>query len=119
MILGGTGSRLDHVLGNIQTLYLPLMQGVDCRIVDCHNRIRLIKDRYVIRKEEQYGHYFSLIPFTTDVYGVTLKGAKYPLDGYHFTACGTGSLGVSNEISQEQVEITMESGILILIESKD
>ena len=118
-ILGGTGTRLDHVLGNIQTLYLPLMQGVDCRIVDCHNRIRLIKDRYVIRKEEQYGHYFSLIPFTTDVCGVTLKGAKYPLDGYHFTACGTGSLGVSNEISQEQVEITMESGILILIESKD
>ena len=28
-ILGGTGTRLDHVLGNIQTLYLPLMQGVD------------------------------------------------------------------------------------------
>lgn len=118
-ILGGTGTRLDHVLGNIQTMYLPLIRGVDCRMLDRHNRIRLIKDRYVLRKDEQYGNYFSLIPYTADVYGVTLKGAKYPLDGYHFTVCGTGSLGVSNEISQEQVEITAENGILILIESKD
>lgn len=118
-ILGGTGTRLDHVLGNIQTLYLPLAKGVGCEILDRHNRIRLIKERQVIRRDAQYGKYFSLIPLTTDVCGVTLKGAKYPLHDYHFTACGTGSLGVSNEIAEEQVEITMKSGILILIESKD
>lgn len=118
-ILGGTGTRLDHVLGNIQTLYLPLAQGVDCQILDSHNRIRLIKDRYILKKEEQYGTYFSLIPLTTDVYGVTLKGAKYPLSRHHFTVCGTGSLGVSNEITEEEVEITMERGILVLIESRD
>lgn len=118
-ILGGTGTRLDHVLGNIQTMYLPFERGVDCEILDSHNRIRLIRERYVLKKEEQYGKYFSLIPLTTDVYGVTLKGAKYPLDRHHFTVCGTGSLGVSNEIAGEQVEITMESGILVLIESKD
>ena len=118
-ILGGTGTRLDHVLGNIQTLYLPFAQGVDCRILDGHNRIRLIKGRYVLSREEQYGTYFSLIPLTTDVYGVTLKGAKYPLNRHHFTVLGTGSLGVSNEIAEDRVEITMERGILVLIESRD
>lgn len=118
-ILGGTGTRLDHVLGNIQVLYLPMEKGIKCRLLDSHNRIRLIRDRCVIRKAEQYGTYFSLIPFTTDVYGVTLKGAKYPLTDYHFTALGTGSLGVSNEIAEEQVEISIKSGILILVESKD
>ena len=118
-VLGATGTRLDHVLGNIQMLYLPLEKGIRCELLDRHNRIRLIRNSHVIRKKEQYGTYFSLIPFTTDVYGVTLKGAKYPLEQYHFTVLGTGSLGVSNEIVKEQVEISMESGILILIESKD
>ncbi|MCI8428671.1 MAG: thiamine diphosphokinase [Lachnospiraceae bacterium] len=118
-ILGGTGTRLDHVLGNIQVLYLPLEKGINCEILDSHNRIRLIRNRHVIQKEAQYGTYFSLIPFTTDVYGVTLTGAKYPLHQHHFTVLGTGSLGVSNEILEEQVEILLESGILILIESKD
>ena len=118
-ILGGTGTRLDHVLGNIQMLYLALERGIDCVLLDGHNRIRLIREHHIIQKKEQYGTYFSLIPFTTDVYGVTLKGAKYPLHQYHFTVLGTGSLGVSNEIAEEQVEISLESGILILIESKD
>ncbi len=118
-ILGGTGTRLDHVLGNIQTLYLPFAKGVDCQILDSHNRVRLIKEKYVLKKEEQHGTYFSLIPLTTDVYGVTLRGAGYPLNGHHFTVCGTGSLGVSNEITEDKVEITMDRGILVLIESKD
>ena len=27
-LIGGTGTRLDHVLGNIQTLYLPFAKGI-------------------------------------------------------------------------------------------
>lgn len=119
VVLGGTGTRLDHVLGNVQTLYLALERGVRCWILDRHNRIQLIRGRHVIRKSEQYGTYFSLIPLTTRVQGVTLRGAKYPLDRHEFTVLGTGSLGVSNEIVGDEVEILMESGVMILIESRD
>lgn len=118
-ILGGTGTRMDHVLGNIQTLYFPLERGVSCRIVDGYNQIQLIRGRHVIRKDRQYGTCFSLIPLTTDVYGVTIRGAKYPLEGHHFTVLGSGSFGVSNEVSEDQAEIFTDSGILILIESRD
>lgn len=118
-ILGGTGTRLDHVLGNIQTLYLALEKGVVCELLDSHNRIQLISGTHIIRKREQYGTYFSLIPLTTDVEGVTLRGAKYPLTDHHFTVMGSGSLGVSNEIVGEQVEIDMKKGIFILVESRD
>lgn len=118
-ILGGTGTRLDHVLGNMHTLYLPFSRGIDCQILDAHNRIRLIQGEFHIRKEEQYGTYFSLIPFTTEVKEVTLRGAKYPLERYPFTVLGTGSLGVSNEIQDEQVDILVEGGIMLLVESKD
>ena len=118
-ILGGTGSRIDHVLGNIQTLYLALKEGAECVLLDPNNRIRLIQEPFVLRREEQYGDYFSLIPLTTDVTGVTLRGVKYPLTDYRFTVLGSGSLGVSNEIDGEEAEIRMKSGILILIESRD
>lgn len=118
-ILGGTGTRLDHVLGNIETLYLAHRQNVPCQILDSHNRIQLIEGRHCIRKDEQYGTYVSLIPLTTDVEGVTLRGMKYPLWDHHFTALGSGSLGVSNEIVEEQAEILIKKGIFILIESKD
>ncbi|MBR5509847.1 MAG: thiamine diphosphokinase [Lachnospiraceae bacterium] len=118
-ILGGTGTRLDHVFGNVQTMYLALEKNVPCQMLDPHNRIQLIKGRYCIKKKEQYGDYFSLIPLTTDVTGVTIRGAKYPLEQHSFSVLGSGSLGVSNEIVDEQAEIEIGKGIMILIESKD
>ena len=118
-LIGGTGTRLDHVLGNIQSLYLALEKGVDCEILDEHNRIRLIKGEYRIKKAEQYGKYVSLIPFTTDVNGVTLEGLKYPVQDQHFTVQGSGGFGVSNEIAADEARISLKQGIFIMIESKD
>ena len=118
-LIGGTGTRLDHVLGNIQTLYLPFVKGIDCRIVDAHNRIRLVSGELHLKMAEQWGKYVSLIPFTTDVEGVDLIGFKYPLEKFNFTVLGTGSRGVSNEIAEEEAVIRIEKGIMILVESKD
>ena len=39
-MIGATGTRLDHVMGNIQMLKLALDRKVFCQIVDAHNRIR-------------------------------------------------------------------------------
>lgn len=119
-ILGGTGSRLDHVLGNIQCLYLAFREGADCKLLDSHNLVRLIgSGTYVLRRDAQYGKYISLIPYTTDVGAVTLRGMKYPLEKHPFTVLGSGSLGISNEITETEAEIIVEDGIMILIESKD
>lgn len=118
-ILGGTGTRLDHVLGNIETLYLPFQKGILCWILDPYNRIRLISGSSCIKKAEQWGTYLSLIPLTTEVEGVTLTGMKYPLTDHAFTVKGSGSLGVSNEIVEEEAWIQIKKGIMILIESRD
>ncbi len=119
VILGGTGSRIDHVLGNIQSLMLAKKEGVLCRMVDENNRIRLIDGKTVLSREEQYGSYVSLIPLTTEVTGVDLVGFKYPLQNYTFISTGSASLGVSNEIVEEKGKISIKSGILIMIEAKD
>ena len=81
-LLGATGSRMDHVMGNFHLLGAAMKQGVDCQIVDWHNRIRMICQDMVIKKENQYGKYVSLFPFTPQVKGLTLRGFKYPLNNY-------------------------------------
>ena len=118
-ILGGTGTRLDHVLGNIQSLMLAKKKGVSCVILDEYNRIRLVDGTLRLKKEEQYGRYVSLLPLPTEVTGVDLIGVKYPLSDYTFTSTGSAGLGVSNEITAKTAEIRVKSGVFILIESSD
>lgn len=116
-LLGATGKRVDHLLGNLQILNLPLQAGVEAFIVDPYNRIRLIASGMKIKKEEQYGTYISFLPQTTEVTGVTLTGFKYPLRNHTLT--NQDSLGISNEILEDIAEISFDTGIVIMIESKD
>ncbi len=116
-IIGGTGTRLDHVLGNISLLGIGLEEQVSMELLDEHNRIRMIQDTLILEKETQYGKYVSLIPYGGDVQGITLRGFKYPLSDY--TMGGFNSLGISNEIVDNRAEIHFRSGILLVIESKD
>ena len=117
IIFGGTGTRLDHVLGNISILGLGFEENRQVFLVDEHNRIRLVKDRLVLEKKEQFGKYVSVVPLWKQAKGVTLKGFAYPLENAVME--GFTSLGISNEIAEDRAEISVEEGILIVIESKD
>ncbi|MBQ8184721.1 MAG: thiamine diphosphokinase [Lachnospiraceae bacterium] len=118
-ILGGMGSRLDHTIGNVQTMALAMKAGVPCALLDAQNRVRLIREPLTIKKEEQYGRYVSLLPLTTTVEEVSLKGFKYPLTNHTFTSTESAGLGVSNEIVDREAHITFSQGVLMLIESRD
>lgn len=116
-IIGGTGTRLDHVLGNISLLGIGLEEGVRMELIDAHNRIRMTDHPIVLKKKAQYGKYLSLIPYSGEVTGVTLKGVKYLLRDY--TMGGFNSLGISNEIVDDEASIELTSGQLLVIESRD
>lgn len=118
-ILGGTGSRLDHTISNIQLLLLPLKENIKARIINENNTIYLIDSDTIINKSETHGEYISLIPFEDSVKGVTLEGFKYPLDDYDFDKLNSISLGVSNELIKNIGKIRLKSGILLVIEAKD
>lgn len=119
-ILGASeGNRLDHLFGNVLTMMAPAQAGVDCCMLDAHNRIRILIRPLEIKKEEQYGKYISLVPLTTDVHGVTLTGFKYPLWDYRFNVETTGSLGISNELVEKSGKIDFRSGILLMLECMD
>lgn len=115
VMLGATGTRLDHVLANLQMLKLPMEAGIDCSVIDANNRIRMIEHHYTVK--EKYSRYISLIPVSASLKGVTLRGFKYPLD-HHDVYLGQ-SLCVSNEIESLPAEIEIEEGAALLIESED
>lgn len=116
-ILGGTGSRLDHVFGNVELLGIGMEQNVPMELVDANNRIRMIKSGITLEKSSQFGTYVSLIPYTECVQHLFLTGFKYPLADVSLK--GFCSLGVSNEIVEDTAEIRFDGGILLVTESRD
>lgn len=116
-IIGAIGTRIDHVLANIDAITKALKEGVSCQIVDSHNKIQLINQKTTFRKADCFGKYISFLPYTEEVIGVTLKGFKYSLEKANMKK-GNG-LGVSNEIKEEIATVELEKGILIGIQSKD
>lgn len=114
-IIGATGTRMDHTIANIHILKKFLDKGVKASIIDGNNNIRIINKQVLIKKD--HFKYLSLIPLTSKVEGITLKGTAYELSGY--TLMGGSSVGVSNEIVGEEAAIKIESGILIVIQSRD
>ncbi|NLJ97079.1 MAG: thiamine diphosphokinase [Clostridiales bacterium] len=116
-IVGATGSRMDHTMANIELLLKAMNQNVNTAIIDTNNKIYLKKDNFIIKKEKQYGDYISLIPFSHQIEGLTLKGFKYPLDS--ITLKAGSSLGISNEIIEDEGIIEFSKGILLVFESRD
>lgn len=116
-IFGGFGGRLDHFLGNVNLLMLPLKQGAEAYLLDERNRICLREHRFTIAKKDCYGKYLSFLPMTEKVTHVTMKGLRYEVEDITMTI-GT-SLGISNEVEAAVAQIEWEDGIFIVVESRD
>jgi len=116
-ILGGTGGRIDHTMGNIHALMIPMKKGVPCVLADDQNEIQLLNHAGAIERSRAFGRYISFIPFGGTVKGLTLTGFKYPLTNYTMTM--GSSLGVSNEIVEDVAIISFTEGVLMVIQSRD
>jgi len=117
VLLGATGSRLDHTMANIHMLYRVLLRGKKAVILNENNRISLHNKPFSIEKEELFGTYVSFLPFFGEVTGVSLKGVKYPLEDKALTA--GNSLGISNEGTGDTIEVSFLTGYLLMIEARD
>ena len=113
------GNRFDHSYSNVLCLDYCRKNNIRCTIIDDKNRISLITDRAVIRKEYDY---FSLFAFLEECKGVRIKGAHYN-EGFFNLDCleikQGDTFAQSNHIEADECEITLESGTLLLIESND
>ena len=118
MILGATGNRIDHLMANFGLLMLGKLKDVQIILADKYNYMCLIENGTILKNEEQFGKYVSFFPIGGEVCNLTLKGFKYPLDGYCLRTEDSG-LTVSNEFREANAEVTFDSGTLLMIMSRD
>lgn len=115
LLFGATGTRLDHTLANISILRLAADSGKMACIIDENNEIYVIKD--AIKLEGKKGDILSLIPISTKVEGVTLKGTHYLLQDAKMEL--GNPYGVSNMFEEDSVEVFISSGYLAVIKARD
>lgn len=116
ILLGALGTRMDHSLANIHLLHKACALGIACTIVDEFNIIRLTDCSLDVTAVEGYTH-ISLIPLTLEVSGLTLSGFQYPL--HEATLIMGHSLAISNVLTAPIGHVQIQSGLLLVIQSRD
>lgn len=115
-LIGGLGNRMDHTLANLKLMEKLNLAGVRGVIMDELNEMIMLnacETDIVGRKGEN----FSIIPIYGDLVGVTLKGFKYPLDGYLLPY--TASTGISNIIEDDVAKVIIQKGTAIGVIARD
>lgn len=115
VLLGCTGSRIDHLLGNIGMLKICLENGVNASVKDENNNIRLIDTSTSLKGT--VGEIFSVQSYGDEIVGLTIEGAKYPLSDYNLKI--GQSITISNEFVTPRVELKFKTGTLMVILSSD
>jgi len=114
-MLGFTGSRLDHFLGNLGLLKKSLSLGVKSIIRDDNNKIFIINESCTVKAEEN--KFVSLQAYSDVVENLSLGGVKYPLMGYNLLK---GDLRtISNEFTHNELIIKFDLGLLLVIVASD
>ncbi len=115
VLLGATGSRIDHMIANISLLKLGIERNIPIRMIDNKNHISMISDS--ISLEGSKGDFFSLIPFSEKVEGICTSGAHYELKDAEMEL--GDPYGVSNYFEGNKVEVSIKKGYLLVIKSQD
>ncbi|MBQ7577143.1 MAG: thiamine diphosphokinase [Synergistaceae bacterium] len=114
LLIGVTGGRLDHTLGNIYALMMLKNAGRHAIIIDDYSESELISSGERVRVK--YGcKFFSLINISGTAKGIDIKNAKYNLDNAEIFP--EYQYGISNEVlsPDTDAEIFLREGNLLLI----
>jgi thiamine pyrophosphokinase len=107
-LLGATGKRPDHTLGNL-SLLTRYDRRFQIRILTPEAEVFIVRDH--LELEGMPGQGVSLVPIG-EARLVSTTGLKYPLTGENLTF-GKRE-GTSNEFSSHRCTVSLESGLLIV-----
>lgn len=114
LLIGVTGGRQDHNLGNIYALLMLKKYGKTAKIIDDYSEMSIISSGESARVK--YGwRFFSLLNISGTAKGISIAGAKYNLDDGEITS--DYQYGISNEVisSEQDAVITLREGNLLLV----
>lgn len=112
LLIGVVGARLDHTLGNVSILLYLHSLGKNAVIIDNYSEMQIVAEQPVYISE-RYA-FFSLLNISGCAKGITIRGAKYPLQNGEITC--EYQYGISNEVLPGQhAEVSVNDGRLLLI----
>ena len=114
-IYGALGGRIDHTLANISLLIMAAREGIKTRIIDETTELFVVSEGAEILGTPE--DIVSLFPVTTEVKGITLTGFEYPLQ--KATMEIGKPYGISNRLLDTRGTITIASGYLLVIKSRE
>jgi len=106
-LLGATGGRLDHTLGNIS---LAVKYPGRIAIRTAGATLEAVDHRQECRIKALPGSMVSLIPYPT-ARNVTTKGLKYSLEKVNLSS---GTRGISNVLCQPNGSVAISGGLLLV-----
>lgn len=116
-IYGALGGRLDHTIANIQTLMFIENNGAKGMLISDNEYVSLLIDNTSRRFKKREGFYFSVFSYSEKCTGVCISGAEYNLS--NGTITNDFPIGVSNHIKEAFAELSIKSGCMLVIESKE
>lgn len=116
ILLGVTGTRLDHTFGNLGLLTSALKRNVKATIINDNNKIFIANNSVYLNRDNRY-KYISFLAYGETVKKLNIINAKYNLKDYDLFMGDT--MTVSNEFIDEKMYIDFESGKLLVIYSRD
>lgn len=114
LIIGALGGRLDQTLGNISLLSDPRLATLDCRLDDGAEEVFFCRDRS--KFEGRRGDVVSLIPWNDAVKGIRMRGLRWSLNNE--TLYPDKTRGISNEMLDAAAEVSIETGLLLVIHTR-
>lgn len=116
VLLGALGGhRIDHGLANLLLLADPSLDGFEIRVVSGPTTVRLVLGSTSMTLDGADGDLVSLLPIGGDAAGVTTDGLRWPLHGA--TLPMGASRGISNEIIDAPASVSLDDGILLVVET--
>lgn len=115
VFLGCTGTRLDHLFGNMGLILRCVENGIKAYIKDDNNTIFIIDKTSVLTGEK--GEMFSIQAYMNEVKDLCIDGAKYPLHNYNLKFGDPRT--ISNEFLDGNVKISFKKGHVIVFKSRD
>lgn len=112
LLLGALGGRLDHTMVNVYSLLYLDEKGKNGAIADDFSLVRLVS-RFPAEIEPKWA-FFSLVNIDGSAHGVTIRNAKYELDGAEIPC--SFQYATSNEpLPNKTAAVSVREGRLLLI----
>lgn len=115
-LAGGLGGRLDHLLTNVFLATRPKYQPLAPKMIllDEQNMVQyLLPGRHLLKRKPAYQYVGFVQVESQDT--LAIEGAKYPLKPDE----NFSQIYASNEFLTDEMTVSIECGMLIVIYSKD